>query len=100
MQMLDAMLGTVSRAKSEFLASLTPIIIMGRGHSGTRILSKLCAALGVNLGVDEDAPAGDVSDERFQNEIKKIAVRSLGVTSPQQVQPDDLRRFQRAVYSY
>jgi len=49
----------------------SPIIIMGRGHSGTRVLAWTCHHLGVNLGVSCEKVAGDAADKVFTKAIKK-----------------------------
>ncbi len=55
-----------------------PIVIMGRGHSGTRILTWLCARLGVQLGEHPERKTGDVDDLKFSRRIKKIAIKASG----------------------
>ena len=100
MHFLDRFLPSRRRALAEFLAKQKPVILMGRGHSGTRVLSWICTHLGVNLGTRDDLATGDVSDTRFSNEIVAIAVQSVGVTRPDQVKPRLADRFRRAVYKY
>ena len=100
MRLLELLFGETSPTTSQLLAIESPVVLMGRGHSGTRVLSWICAHLGINLGADEDSKAGDVSDESFQHEIKIIALKSLEITRTDQVKPAEVRRFQRAVYRY
>ena len=66
------LLSSNTELRDHFFTSASPVVLMGRGHSGTRVLSSICGYLGVNLGADEDSKAGDVSDERFQKEIKAL----------------------------
>ena len=56
---------------------------MGRGHSGTRIFSQFSSDLGFNLDAENEMLTGDVSDVRFTNQVKKIALDYLrnGVTA-------------------
>lgn len=89
-----------SRARRRQLAEQSPIVLMGRGHSGTRVLSRICSLLGVRMGTAEDSPAGDVEHSRLQREIKYIALHSLGLTRTEELPPRLLRRFQSAVYAY
>src|SRR2546423_345235 len=100
MRLLELLFSERSKIRSRLLTAVSPVVLMGRGHSGTRVLSWICAHLGVNLGAKEDSKAGDVSDERFQKQIKIIALKSLDITRTDQVAPAELRRFQRAVFNY
>lgn len=86
------------RQQTEFLAGLEPVMLMGRGHSGTRVLSFACMHLGIQLGTS--AATGDADDRSFTRTIKKIAARNLAQGAPQAVQKQDLNRFQNAVYTY
>jgi hypothetical protein len=63
------------------LKNLEPVVIMGRGHSGTRILAWICHDLGLRMGVDASRETGDADDLVFTRKIKKIAQRNLGMTS-------------------
>jgi hypothetical protein len=100
MQFIDLIFPARARSRAQFLSTLSPVVVMGRGHSGTRILSFICRHLGINLGAEEEASAGDVSDRAFQKQIKHIALRSLGVTRIEQVPPAELSRFRHAVFNY
>jgi hypothetical protein len=83
-----------------FLGTLEPVVLMGRGHSGTRILSWVCAYLGVQMGASEEHLAGDPDNEAFTKQVEVIATRNLAVNSLADVQAGDLRRFQSAVAAY
>jgi hypothetical protein len=100
MQFIDLIFPARARSRAQFLSTLSPVVVMGRGHSGTRILSFICAHLGINLGAEEEAWAGDVSDRTFQKQIKSIALHSLDVTRVEQVRPAELSRFRHAVFNY
>lgn len=78
----------------------SPIILMGRGHSGTRVLAWICEHLGIRLGTQAGKDTADPGDLRFTRTIKKIAVRNLGQVDPKTVRDRDLRRFTRALVRY
>jgi len=86
--------------QKEELEQERPIVIQGRGHSGTRVLSWACTHLGINLGTREDLATGDVSDLKFSKSIKEIAIRNVGITQDEEVKSSDLARFQKAVFKY
>lgn len=73
-------------------------MLMGRGHSGTRVLSFACMHLDIQLGTS--AATGDADDRTFTRTIKKIAARSLTSGAPECVREKDLLRFQNAVFKY
>ncbi|MFO1476656.1 MAG: sulfotransferase [Verrucomicrobiota bacterium] len=82
------------------LAALEPVVLMGRGHSGTRVLSWICTHLGVKLGTLNTSAPGDVQDLPFQDAILRLARRTLDATRPAEVRQSDLADFQRAVWRY
>ena len=51
----------------------SPIVLMGRGHSGTRVLAYAVRALGVELGFTEAMDKGDPEDDKFRKGIGKLA---------------------------
>ncbi|MEQ9569899.1 MAG: sulfotransferase [Longimicrobiales bacterium] len=82
------------------LAETEPVVVMSRGHSGTRVLAWALDALGVRMGTLAHEPAGDCQDRRFTGTIKRIAMArvSVPVTAPPRAR--DLRRFRRAAWHY
>jgi len=86
------------RQQTDFLSELQPVMLMGRGHSGTRVLSFACMHLGIQLGTS--AATGDADDRTFTHTIKKIATQNLASGAPDQVREKDLIRFQNAVLKY
>jgi hypothetical protein len=42
----------VGRRDLGALRRLTPCVVMGRGHSGTRVVAWMCDHLGLNMGTD------------------------------------------------
>lgn len=49
------------------LAQEQPCIILGRGHSGTRVVTWICHHLGIEMGTDPSTrPSGDPVDASFQ----------------------------------
>ncbi len=85
--------------RSRQLAELAPLVIMSRGHSGTRVLAWICTRLGYHLGTSETNPHGD-ADKIFSAEIKRLGTLYHGTVSPDDVLPSDLRAFHVAVCAY
>lgn len=54
-----------------------PVVIMTRGHSGSRVLAWSLQHLGVALGATEEKPTGDIQDRRFSRRIKRLAIARL-----------------------
>lgn len=55
-----------------------PVVVVGRGHSGTRLLVAAIEALGVRLNLDsERRHTGDIQDRRFTKIIKTLARREV-----------------------
>lgn len=86
------------KEQAAFLAALQPVLIMGRGHSGTRVLSYACTHLGIQLGTT--SATGDADDRTFTRTIKKIAALNLAPRDIDSVDGKDLIRFQDAVFRY
>lgn len=82
------------------LSQMRPIVIMSRGHSGTRVLAWCCQRLGINLGVNELLETGDADDLIFTKQIKKIAIENVGISQLNQIDIGHLALFQKAVYGY
>ena len=99
MAFLDVLLGS-SAARSATLAGMSPVVLLGRGHSGTRVLAWMCVHLGVKLGTSSPHDEGDPDDVTFTNKIKALAAHNLDVMSPEQVREPALRRFKAAVSKY
>jgi len=99
MAFLDVLLGS-SAARSATLAGMSPVVLLGRGHSGTRVLAWMCVHLGVKLGTSSPHVEGDPDDVTFTNKIKALAAHNLDVMSPEQVREPALRRFKAAVSKY
>jgi hypothetical protein len=88
------------RKDKEALAQLEPVVVMGRGHSGTRVLTWIIHHLGVTMGVAHTRETADVDDLVFSRKIKKIAIRNLGMTTDAEVSGYALYRFRRAARAY
>ncbi len=88
------------KAQQALLSEQSPIVLMGRGHSGTRVLSWLCTTLGINLGTSHDLATGDADDQKFTQQIKKITLNNIACTEENDVNSGDLYRFQKAVSGY
>ncbi len=64
-----------------------PIVIMTRGHSGSRVLAWALQHLGAHLGAIDAKPTGDIQDRRFTRRIKRIAIaRMNGATDTRATQ--------------
>jgi len=83
-----------------FLAEQSPVIIMGRGHSGTRVLAWACTYLGLKLGTNEGLATGDADDVNFTRTIRKIATNNVGVTNVADLRNRDINSCLNAVYGY
>ena len=92
--------GRKARERKDFLRDLTPVVLMGRGHSGTRVLAFACMHLGIKLGASEELATGDADDRDFTDRVKKLTLSNVDVTSSRCVRRSDLRYFQKAVYEY
>jgi hypothetical protein len=80
---------------------LEPCVVMGRGHSGTRVVAWICYHIGVEMGTDAARFAsGDPAENSFKHHQRVVATRSLDVCSPEQLRASDLNRFQKAVYGF
>ena len=77
-----------------------PVVLMGRGHSGTRVLSWACAHLGLNLGTGDDLATGDPTDTKFTAKVKRIAQRELGRREGAEVCDRDIWKFAAAAHEY
>jgi len=99
MEFLDVLFGN-NAARSASLAAMRPVVLLGRGHSGTRVLAWMCVHLGVKLGTSSPHMEGDPDDVAFTNKIKALAAHNLDVNSPDQVRDSALRRFMSAVSAY
>ncbi len=66
-----------SRQRAIQLAKESPVVVMARGHSGTRVLAWAIEKLGIRMGATRDVPTGDVQDRRFSRAIKKICRATL-----------------------
>lgn len=81
----------------ESLAAEAPIVLMGRGHSGTRVLAYAVRALGVNLGFSERMASGDPEDKRFRRGLARLARRWDTGDVPSE---RELRPFRALVYRW
>ena len=82
------------------LAQQCPVVLLGRGHSGTRLLAWACRKLGLPLGFEEDQATGNANDPHFTETIKALALNNVGITRLEQIREGELSRFHRAVAGY
>ncbi|MEK9500511.1 sulfotransferase family protein [Gaopeijia maritima] len=90
----------LSQSDADELARTEPVVVMSRGHSGTRVLSWALAALGIHMGTLRSEPAGDCQDRRFTGAIKKVADSRIGTCSTRAPGARETRRFRRALWRY
>lgn len=82
------------------LAEQSPIVLMSRGHSGTRVLAWVCTHLGINLGTSEDLATGDVSFLKFSQQIKKMATGAIGIRDRRAIKEKEFHRFLKVAAEY
>ena len=85
-------------ARRDFLRRQRPVILMGRGKSGTRLMAWACAKLGLSLGTTETLPAGDIDHRPFREVIKALARRNLDVQTLGELREAELILFQKSAY--
>ncbi len=84
----------------KFLAGEEVVIIMGRGHSGTRVMTRICECLGVNVGATGELKTGDTTDLKFTRTIKKVATHDIDCNFTNERKSWLQNRFDRAVSKY
>ncbi len=84
----------------ERLDGLSPVILMGRGHSGTRVFAWACQTLGIRLGISASKLSGDAEDLKFTSEIKKIAINCFHYQTPEDPTNRELERLRQAIWKY
>jgi len=82
------------------LAEERPVVVMGRGHSGTRVMAWALEALGIRMGALAAKPTGDAQDRRFTRRIKRIALRYVDRPATDPPRDRDVRRLRRAARRY
>ena len=87
-----------SDARREFLRRQRPVILMGRGKSGTRLMAWACSKLGLSLGTTETLPAGDIDHRPFREVIKSLARRNLDVQVMGDLREPELILFEKSAY--
>lgn len=84
--------------RAEELAQQQPVIVLGRGKSGTRLLPKCLAQLGVAMVSRKEVAAADIDDWVFRKVVKRLAQRNLFVDSAEDISARDLALFQKVVW--
>ena len=82
------------RERRDWLAAESPVVVMGRGKSGTRLLAWALQLLGIAMGATERLKTGDFDDNRFLQTVKSLARRNLAVERPEEVRQGDQLRLQ------
>ena len=60
-------------SRAERLALERPVIIMGRGKSGTRLVAWACHHLGLAMGTHPNLATGDIDHRVFRKTVKRLA---------------------------
>jgi hypothetical protein len=82
------------------LAEEQPVVVMGRGHSGTRVLAWALEALGIRMGTLPEKKTGDAQDRHFTGVIKRLAGREIDRDPCAEPSPTSVRRFARAAAGF
>jgi hypothetical protein len=90
----------ISAERRARLAAERPVVIMGRGHSGTRVLAWALEELGVRLGTLAEKDTGDAQDRRFTRCIKRLARAALRRTATAPPTAFETWRFARAAQRF
>jgi len=85
--------------RREELRQLRPVVIMARGHSGTRVLAWICHYLHISMWSDENRPSGD-TNRRFNHTLKKIARQDPFITRRDNYKSYLRIIFEKAVHQY
>ena len=91
---------SLDEKKRQILADENVIIIMGRGHSGTRIMTRICEKLGINLGATDELKSGDCASLYFTRTIKKVAIHDIDCNLTNSRKTWLQNRFNRSAYKY
>lgn len=82
--------------RSKKLEHLRPIIVLGRGKSGTRLLPRCLENIGVAMSIKPQMTSGDVDDFVFRKIVKQLARKNLFVDHAQDVSNADFELFQKS----
>ena len=85
---------------AERLAEERPVVVMGRGHSGTRIMAWALEALGLSMGTLKNKATGDAQDRRFTGCIKKIASQNVGCPPLAEPVPREVARLLKRTWRF
>jgi len=88
------------RDLSEELRRERPIVIMARGHSGTRLSAQVLTMLGCAMGAGPEKPSWDILDQRFARTLRALSRSNLHLPPASRSSPDDLQCFQRDVHRF
>ncbi len=84
------------KQRSKKLEHLRPIIVLGRGKSGTRLLPRCLENIGVAMSIKPQMTSGDVDDFVFRKIVKQLARKNLCIDHAQDVSNADLALFQKS----
>ena len=81
-------------ARRTRLSGERPVVILGRGKSGTRLLSLACDQLGVALGITPRRPAADIDHPPFQQAVKALGQRYFAANAVEAISAKDRQWFE------
>lgn len=84
--------------RREYLVRQRPVILMGRGKSGTRLLAWACTKLNIELGTSETLATGDIDYRPLREVLRALARRNLDVRTMEQLRTAELNLFQKSAY--
>ena len=89
----------VAATRRQELKEMQPVVVMARGHSGTRVLAQVLNLLNVQMWSDQQRQSGD-TDRRLSRTIKEIVKKDTFITAEEQYQSSSRNMFEKAVYNY
>jgi hypothetical protein len=90
----------IRASRLEALRSMAPCVVMGRGHSGTRLIAWMCVHLGLNFGTSARVPSGDPDDHSFKHHVRVVATHGVDVHHVEETNWTDRNRFRKAVFGF
>jgi hypothetical protein len=88
----------VSTLRNE-LKEMQPIVVMARGHSGTRVLAQVLNLLNIQMWSDQQRQSGD-TNRKLSRTIKQIVKKDTFITAGEQYHSSSRIMFEKAVYNY
>ena len=81
------------------LKEMQPIVVMARGHSGTRVLAQFLNLLNIQMWSDQKRQSGD-TDRKLNGTIKQIVKKDTFITAEGKYDSSSRIIFEKAIYKY